>query len=78
MRNDAIASFIVLIVLAILGGLFWISRCLGASFSSVFTAAVPILFSAVIAFAAWRFLDDFALPLIAASFVTAVSSSQKT
>ncbi|RZF23536.1 hypothetical protein EVC45_43945 [Paraburkholderia sp. UYCP14C] len=71
MRNDAPSSIIVLIVLAILGGLFWISRSLGASFSSVCTAAVPILFSAVVAFAAWRFLDDFALPLIAGFFVIA-------
>ncbi|MFP3646991.1 hypothetical protein [Paraburkholderia hospita] len=71
MRNDATSSIIVLIVLAILGGLFWISRSLGASFSSVCTAAVPILFSAVILFAAWRFLDDFALPLLAGFFVVA-------
>jgi hypothetical protein len=65
MRNDALPSLIALVVLAILGGLFWIWRALGASFASVCTAAVPLVFSAVILFAAWRFLDDFALPLFA-------------
>ncbi|MFL9912555.1 hypothetical protein [Paraburkholderia sp. RL17-337-BIB-A] len=71
MRNDATSSLLVLSILAIIGGLFWISRTLGASFSSVCTATVPILFSAVILFAAWRFLDDFALPLLAGFFVIA-------
>jgi len=71
MRNDATTSIIVLIVLAIVGGLFWISNALGASFSSVCTAVVPLVFSAVILFAAWRFLDDFALPLLAGFFVLA-------
>ncbi|VVD31270.1 conserved membrane protein of unknown function (plasmid) [Paraburkholderia dioscoreae] len=75
MRNDATSSLLVLFVLAIIGGLFWISRTLGASFSSVCTATVPILFSAVILFAAWRFLDDFALPLLAGFFVIAWPST---
>jgi hypothetical protein len=69
MRNDSTASIIALFVLAALAALLWISRALGASFSSVCTAAVPLVFSAVILFAAWRFLDNFALPLFAGFFV---------
>ncbi|XUW93284.1 hypothetical protein OH764_34725 (plasmid) [Burkholderia sp. M6-3] len=69
MRNDSAASIIALLVLASLAALLWISRALGASFSSVCTAAVPLIFSAVILFAAWRFLDDFALPLFAGFLV---------
>ena len=69
MRNDATTSFIALCILAVLAFLLWLSRSLGASFSSVCTAAMPIVFCAVIAFLAWRFLDDFGLPLLAGFLV---------
>ncbi|BDC45348.1 hypothetical protein [Paraburkholderia terrae] len=64
-RNDGTAVVIGIVVVAALAGLLALSRAIGASFSSVCTAAVPIVFSAAIAFAAWRFLDDFGLPLLA-------------
>jgi hypothetical protein len=64
-RNDGLPVFIGIVVLAALAALLAISREIGASFSSVCTAAVPIVLIAAIAFAAWRFLDDFGLPLLA-------------
>ena len=69
MRNDATTSLIALSILAVLGFFLWLSRSLGASFSSVCTAAMPIVFCAVIALLAWRFLDDFGFILLAGFFV---------
>ncbi|MGF6637154.1 hypothetical protein [Paraburkholderia tuberum] len=69
MRNDATTSLIALCILGVLAFLLWLSRSLGASFSSVCTAAMPVLFCAVIALLAWRFLDDFGFPLLAGFLV---------
>jgi len=67
-RNDGTAVVIVIVCTLFLAAMLWVSRTLGASFSSVCAAAMSLLFVGGIAFAAWRFLDDFALP-IAAGFL---------
>jgi hypothetical protein len=64
-RNDGIAAVFVIVGVLFLAAMLWLSRALGASFSSVCAAAVSFLLVAGIAFAAWRFLDDFALPTVA-------------
>ncbi|MFM0027442.1 hypothetical protein PQR70_14385 [Paraburkholderia madseniana] len=67
-RDDGTMAVIAIVCVLFLGAILWVSRALGASFSSVCTTAVSVLFVAGISFAAWRFLDDFALP-IAAGFL---------
>ncbi|MEM5373368.1 hypothetical protein V4C53_46640 [Paraburkholderia azotifigens] len=64
-RNDGTAAVIGFVVLAALAVLLALSRAIGASFSSVCTAAFPIIFAAAIAVAAWRFLEDFGPALLA-------------
>lgn len=64
-RNDGTAAVVGTVVVAALAGLLAISHAIGASFSSVCSATLPIVFAAAIAFATWRFLEDFGLPILA-------------
>ncbi|MFL9911967.1 hypothetical protein [Paraburkholderia sp. RL17-337-BIB-A] len=67
-RDDGTMIVIAIVLLLFFGATLWVSRALGASFSSVCTTALSVLVVAGISFAAWRFLDDFAVP-IAAGFL---------
>jgi hypothetical protein len=67
-RDDGTMAGIVIVCVLALGAILWVSRALGASVSSVCTTAGSLFVVAGISFAAWRFFDDFTLP-IAAGFL---------